>query len=406
MGRIAAAALLSLIASLALGQLGDPRLHAVPVALGLTAWGLAVVALLGREPPDLPDPLPPDDAPDAARRALFRLLAFALIVRMPLYTWPPTLSDDVWRYVWEGRVWLAGFSPFTHPPDDVALAPLRDAAWARVNHPEVSSIYPPLAQALFVALARFGVPGWKLAMTAADLGTVAVLWRRSPRLGWLWALLPLPAVESAANAHLEAVGALLVALSLGAGGMAAEAAAWLGAMVKLLPGALLVRSGKRLALWALLTAAAFAPLVGAGLTRGFGTYSANWSFNGAIWPWLAAVVGDGPARVALGAAGLAVAGWALATRRRPASAFLWVTGTFVLVSPTVHPWYTLWPLVPALWLGVEAWAWLAALAPLAYLVWSGGTWHEEAAVRTALWLGFALAAIVVAWRRLTRPGPG
>lgn len=407
MGRIATAAFVALLASLALGQLGDPRLHAVPVALGLTAWGLAVVGLLGREGgTEAAEPLPADEAADARRRALFRLLALAAIVRIPLYTWPPTLSDDVYRYLWEGRVWWSGASPFVHAPSDPALTALRDATWEAVNHKDVSSIYPPLAQLLFVALTRFGIPGWKLAMSAADLATAAVLWRRNPRLGWMWALLPLPAVESAANGHMEAVGALLMALSLGSRGVAADAAAWLGAMLKLLPGVLLVRRPWRVRLGALvLTAAAFAPLLGAGLTRGFTTYGESWSFNGATWPLLEPIFGDLGARRLLVAAGAVVVGWALLTRRSPASLLLWACGAFILLSPTVHPWYVLWPLVPALWLGVEAWAWLAALAPLAYLVWADGTWHEDPRVRTAIWVGFAVAAVAVWWRRLSRPGP-
>ncbi len=408
MGRIATAAFVALLASLALGQLGDPRLHAVPVALGLTAWGLVVVWLLGREGgAEAAEPLPPDEAADARRRALFRLLALAAIVRIPLYTWPPTLSDDVYRYLWEGRVWLAGASPFAQAPSDPSLAALRDATWEAVNHKDVSSIYPPLAQLLFVALTRFGVPGWKLAMSAADLATAAVLWRRNPRLGWLWALLPLSAVESAANGHLEAVGALLMALALGERGLVADAAAWLGALLKLLPGVLLVRRPWPVRLGALvLTAAAFAPLVGGGLTRGFTTYGERWSFNGAFWPLLEPVLGDDIARRVLLVVGAAAVAWALLTRRSRASLLLWTCGAFVLLSPTVHPWYVLWPLVPALWLGAEAWAWLAALAPLAYLVWADGTWHEDPWVRTAIWAGFAVAAAIVRWRRFTRPGPG
>ena len=59
---------------------------------------------------------------------------------------------------------------------------------------------------------------------------------------------------------------------------------------------------------------------------------------------------------------------ALWRRRDPAEVALWAGGAFVLLSPTVHPWYVIWAWVPSLLTGVRAWTALATAAPLAYAV--------------------------------------
>ncbi len=409
MRSIVAAAVVSLFASLALGCVPDPRLHPVAVSTGLVAWGAAVVMLMGKaEGVDRPGVAVPSRVLEVRcfSWALVALVVVATAVRAPFLAWPPTLSDDAHRYVWEGRVWLAGHSPFALAPDASELVALRDANWALVNHKSVASVYPPLAQALFVGLAPFGVVGVKLFMGLTDVVTAVVLWRRERRLGWLWALLPLPVVESAANGHLEAAGALLVALALAG----SDLAAWLGMMLKLLPGVFLVRRPPWVWVVAGLAAALAAwPVVGVGALAGLRNYGAHWSFNGSVYPLITMVFGERDGRLLLFIVGALVSVWALATRRDRASLGLWVFGAFVVLSPTVHPWYVLWPLVPALWRGERAWLWLAALAPLSYLVLStadqAGTWHEVWWVRIVEYGPFFLILLRDAWRRFSWAGP-
>ena len=50
------------------------------------------------------------------RGALIALLALTALVRLPLLAAPPTLSDDVHRYVLDGRMWLAGVDPYRVAP--------------------------------------------------------------------------------------------------------------------------------------------------------------------------------------------------------------------------------------------------------------------------------------------------
>ena len=87
-----------------------------------------------------------------SRRALMLLLTCAAAARLLCAASPPVLSDDLYRYVWDGRVQAAGINPYLHAPAAGALHALRDTeVHPRVNHPDVRTIYPPLAQILFVA---------------------------------------------------------------------------------------------------------------------------------------------------------------------------------------------------------------------------------------------------------------
>src|SRR6266480_2356803 len=59
-------------------------------------------------------------------KALWIVLAVAALARAIALFAPDTLSDDIYRYVWDGRVQAAGINPYRYVPDDPALAFLRD----------------------------------------------------------------------------------------------------------------------------------------------------------------------------------------------------------------------------------------------------------------------------------------
>ena len=96
------------------------------------------------------------------------MLAVAIAMRLPVLLAPPFLSSDVYRYVWDGRVQVAGINPYRYVPADPALPPLRDAAiFPHINRADTArTIYPPAAQLVFQAVARVSdsVIAMKLAM--------------------------------------------------------------------------------------------------------------------------------------------------------------------------------------------------------------------------------------------------
>lgn len=159
------------------------------------------------------------------------LIAVALVVRVVFLGAQPLLSDDIFRYVWDGRVAAHGINPFLHPPNAQALANLRDAAiWPHINHASVSTIYPPGAQFLFWLNALLGggthlLRAIFLAVEAIGLaGAWWILSRLSPNIDSAhlklafstYALCPLVFIETAWSGHLDVVAwtTLIVALLL------------------------------------------------------------------------------------------------------------------------------------------------------------------------------------------------
>jgi len=243
-------------------------------------------------------------------------LILAAVTGATLVLAPSVLSDDLHRYLWDGRVLRAGLDPYALAPADPALAALRDEWWPHINHPRIPTIYPPLAQALFGAVG--GV--WhhpvalKAVALAAHLGTVPIVARlaeragRSPgRAGALLALNPLALSESALGGHVDVFVALFLAAAalaslVGRPGRAAAAVVAAAAMklVGLLVAPLLWRTSRWAALVAVaLGALCLVPLLHAGDERavgGFGQYARRWGGNAGAFALVERAIGAGVER--------------------------------------------------------------------------------------------------------------
>src|SRR5262249_6419274 len=60
-------------------------------------------------------------------RALATILIVGVVMRCLLLPGTP-VSNDLFRYIWDGRVQAAGFNPYLYIPSDAALSGLRDGA--------------------------------------------------------------------------------------------------------------------------------------------------------------------------------------------------------------------------------------------------------------------------------------
>jgi hypothetical protein len=402
------ALLLSLLCAAGLVSLGDLRAAAPTAVAVLLIWGLALLRL----------PMP--------TWSWRGLILSAVAVRLVLLFMDPTLSDDIFRYLWEGRAVSMGGNPYLHPPADAIWAGLgQDSIRAAVNHPEVGAIYPPLTLWLFgvVSSLLYHPLGMKLAMAFVDVGVVWGLGRvlqgrrRSLAGAWLYALHPLGAVESAGSGHLESLALLMVLLAIRDWDRGRSGLGWaaIGGLLKFLPFLLVPvlwrRSPWLLGLAALLGVGVAWPFLDAGpaMLAGLGTYTTNWAFNGSVHPMVHAAIGEA-SRPLLVAVGGIVLLWAMRRFADPARVALWAGGAFVLLSPTVHPWYILWAWVPALICGVRAWSLLAALVPVSYIVLasydaSTSAWSEELWPRFVQYLPFLAALLWESWRHMTQAGP-
>ena len=175
------------------------------------------------------------------RAAVLFVLSTGALFQLLALTVPPRTSDDDFRYIWDAKVQLSGTDPYRFTPVAPQLARLREPlifptngacphrvgnVCTTINRPTVRTVYPPVAQAAFVALrlASFGDDGQHLALQlAAAVGAVIVAWllarrvlarHRPPWLVAVWAWCPVTISEFGNNAHIDWLGVLFVVLAI------------------------------------------------------------------------------------------------------------------------------------------------------------------------------------------------
>ena len=195
----------------------------------------------------------------SSNSTLLIVIAFAILFRLSILFAPPYLSDDIYRYVWDGRVQAAGINPYRYIPAAPELAHLRDdVIYPKINRREwAHTIYPPVAQVVFFLTTRISesVVWMKATMLIFELVTIwavaqlLMLLGRPRQLLLIYAWHPLVIWEFAGSGHVDAISIGFIALAflawqkksnLGAGFMLACAT-----LVKLFPIVLLPAMLKR-----------------------------------------------------------------------------------------------------------------------------------------------------------------
>ena len=240
------------------------------------------------------------------RGALVWIVVVAIGLRLVCLARTPALSTDMWRYLWDGRVANAGINPYRYAPDAPQLRHLRDDNWQSINFKPISTIYPPAAQVMFMALARVreaDAEAFRWTFALFDIGSIALLicllrrtGRPPERVVW-YAWCPLAVTEVTAGAHVDAAGLFLLllafALAARSGGRPgpASAAALAGAVMTkgyavLAAPFLLRRGGWRALPWLTLPCLLLiAPYLGVGgqLFGGLHAYVARWKVNSSVF---------------------------------------------------------------------------------------------------------------------------
>jgi hypothetical protein len=385
-----------------------------------------------------------------ARQVLLVVVLGAVALRLAAITAVVPLSDDLYRYAWDGRVQASGTDPYRYPPTAPDLAGLRDdwlfpddeecaerdrnPGCTIINRPQVRTIYPPVAQGWFLAGHVLGASqledlGWQLFALVADVATMVLLWRlllrfeRDPRWVAVYAWSPVAVLEAVQNGHVDGLATLLV---LAAVGLAGRRAAWSGAalgaatMVKLYPALLLpVLLGRRpvrvVTAFVAVCVVSYVPHL----------LAVGWDVLGYLPGYLQEEdYGSGdrylllrplgltglPATVVAGVLGLVVLGVVLRrVRREPedvAPAALLLLGAALLLATPVQPWYGL-PLAALAALAVRP-VWLAVPAaayPAFFAVVPAGPSPGAARIGSTAFTG-ALLLVVLAYVRGHGRGPG
>jgi hypothetical protein len=151
------------------------------------------------------------------------IISIAVLIRIPFLLRTPELSDDIYRYVWDGLQMLKGYNPYSLAPADTQLSGESSVLLLRhVNHPELVTIYPPVAQLVF-ALGSFlsgSVIGMKTVLVVMDIAACILILRVLSVMhlpAWravLYAWHPLPVIEIAASGHIDSAGLLFLLICL------------------------------------------------------------------------------------------------------------------------------------------------------------------------------------------------
>jgi hypothetical protein len=305
------------------------------------------------------------------------ILTFALLLRIGTLTLPNSLSNDTARYLWDGKIQVAGYNPYVYAPNAPELVHLRDDNWRHIDHPDIPTVSQPIPLLIFRLVATIAPHRWmfRLLFMIADMLTFWFLVqllrarKQNESLALIWALNPLVIMEFAGSGHFMSLAIALfiaglwmlqvrltplAALAFGAATLTHPMAFPLAVMVLVA-----ARIGSlRIWLWLMLPIAlGYLLFLGAGtdLWSGAALMASRCRFNGSVYELAAKFLAPfertdhGPEWMAHEYAGIVclvlIAGaFVWLTRRRigPVRAALSLAGCILLASPTVYPWYLTW----------------------------------------------------------------
>lgn len=370
----------------------------------------------------------------SSRSTLIIVILFAAFFRLSILFAPPYLSDDIYRYVWDGRTQAAGINPYRHIPADQALAPLRDESiYRKINRREYAhTIYPPGAQIIYFLATRVSesVTWMKTVMVGFEALAIWALVQllasfnlpRQRVLVFAWH--PLLVWEISGSGHVDAAAVAFVVLALLARHRqwdAATGAALAGAtLIKLFPIILLPALYRRwgwkmpVAFGTIITIA-YLPYLSVGLKGVLGFlpgYTQEEGLQTGTQFYLLSL-----ARRALGEASVQnatylicailifslVAFWSVWKRERNDSSYtaraLVMTVTFVVLLSPRYAWYFVWIVAFACLLPLPPLFYLTTACFVLYKLWHPAGPGQLLLLNTIIYLPFALLSLVLLFRR-------
>ncbi len=321
------------------------------------------------------------------------LLFWGVMLRAVLCIVPAFTSHDLDRYFWDGNLVWKGMDPYRTTPASLGGALLPD-------NPNLPTLYPPLALALFAIFAKLGVVAWKLFLAVAWCG---IAWfdtkkeKSSIKLFW-WLFFPLSLLEGSVGGHVD----ILVGVGLFfAQRLRSGFALGLSILLKIYPVVLLPTISRKEVL----------VCVGTVVLGYFAAWAMGWSAVGSFVTFLREWSFGSPFGLLLPRGFLLLLLGAVFTLfwQRKMAAQKWCLALFAL-SPVVFPWYLVGPLAIKPFPPTSLlWIW-ASLLPLTYEVIdrfdSGGGWEPKRWPLYFITMGWAVAFLIRARLRARHNGHG
>ncbi len=191
-----------------------------------------------------------------SRKNIYIVILSAIIFRLILLPGVPVHENDIYRYIWDGKVALTGINPYKYPPIEASIKPnvadletrsdspavetglkpvstmigddfeklktIRDEdpkSYARISFKDIHTIYPPLAQGIF-AFAAVIAPGSVLFIKSLfvlfDTGVIFLMFiilkrlKQNPLYMVVYAWNPLILKEFANSGHYDSIALFCV----------------------------------------------------------------------------------------------------------------------------------------------------------------------------------------------------
>ena len=226
----------ALILLLVRPSLDPARIRWLPLLIGAWIAFLAAAWLLRKVP---------------RRTSVALILLGGIALQVAAVSAPPQGSTDLYRYIWDGKVQAAGVDPYQYVPTATPLVGLRDEflfhpgaeycvsssyvrrhpaadltpGCTRINRPTVPTIYPPVAEAYFLAVhylpsaSDSSTPIQATTALVAVLITVLLLFGlgrlgRDIRMAALWSWCPTVVLEAGNSAHVDVVAVGITAAAI------------------------------------------------------------------------------------------------------------------------------------------------------------------------------------------------
>jgi GT2 family glycosyltransferase len=156
------------------------------------------------------------------RKKIILIVLFSIIIRLCFISFEP--SDDVNRYLFEGKVTAAGINPYVFSPADLLNSDLAvsDPYFNNINHKENSAAYPPMMVLIFTFISLSFYSPWPIKLLLIFTDTISIYYIikilvfKNMNIRWslLYALNPLILFAIAGHSHFESVQIMFLTFSL------------------------------------------------------------------------------------------------------------------------------------------------------------------------------------------------
>ncbi len=352
------------------------------------------------------------------------VLVSSLFIRLLFLTYPP--GDDYYRYAWEGKIQQQNINPYETAPDHTLLKNSRDELWTKINHPELPAIYPPLSLLMLKNMANYYPSPFilRIAIFMSEIFALILmsLWLKQNKKPYKHLLIygwnPLPLLYFSGELHLDAFIVPLLAvfiLCLNKKKYFLSAVMLtIASGIKILPIMFIPLLVHKKSLY-FLPVFLFVPISYFMFTGQLGNFGSFWvfaqnhSFNSFLYPKLNFLLGSyTQLAILLICTPLVFVLWL--TEPRVEKLGLYIAASFLIFSPTIHPWYLslIFPFLvfnpsrPFIFLSLIL---PLGLLPMNYDFFYSGIWKENHVFNFTIWILFYISCIhsLLVFKRQKQP---